>query len=61
MRASGHAQITIDGVSDLAPVVFGAPGVMFFLGATTLEILGFMVDPIAHKLIPRNFLEPTES
>ena len=60
-RSSGHAQITIDGVSDLVPVIFGAAGEMSFLGATTLEILGFMVDPITQRLVPRNFLEPIES
>ncbi len=26
------------------------------LGATALEVLGFVVDPVAKKLIPRNLL-----
>jgi clan AA aspartic protease len=60
-RPSGHARITIQGVSDLVPIIFGPRGEMIFLGATTLEILGFLVDPISQSLIPRDFLEPTES
>ena len=60
-RPSGHARITIQGVSDLVPVIFGSRGEMIFVGATTLEILGFLVDPISQSLVPRDFLEPTES
>ena len=38
------------------PVAFGEPGEEAVLGATALEILGLLVDPVNQKLIPRNLL-----
>jgi aspartyl protease family protein len=52
-REAGYARIAIDGTADLVPVSFGARGEPPMLGATTLEILGFVVDPIEQKLVPR--------
>ena len=52
-REAGFAWIAIDGTADLVPVSFGARGELPLLGATTLEILGFVVDPIDLKLVPR--------
>jgi hypothetical protein len=36
------------------PVAFGEPGEEAVLGATALEVLGLLVDPVAKKLLPRN-------
>ena len=36
------------------PIAFSEPGAEAVLGATALESLGFMVDPVAQKLIARN-------
>ena len=46
--------LTIDGRKAPVPVAFGEGGEASVLGATALEILGFLVDPIAQKLVPRN-------
>ncbi len=48
--------LTIDGRKAPVPVAFGEPGEEAVLGATALEVLGFVVDPVAKKLIPRNLL-----
>jgi len=48
--------LTIDGRKAPVPVAFGEPGEEAILGATALEVLGFVVDPVAKKLIPRNLL-----
>ena len=48
----GMAQMTIDGSEWPCPVIFG-PEDQYLLGATTLEIFGFMVDPVAGELVPR--------
>jgi clan AA aspartic protease len=46
--------LTIDGRK--VQVAFGEPGEEAVLGATALEGLGFMVDPVAKKLVPRDLL-----
>jgi len=46
--------LTIDGRKAPVPVAFGEPGEAAVLGATALESLGLLVDPVAQKLIPRN-------
>lgn len=46
--------LTIDGRKAPVPVAFGEPGEEAVLGATALESLGFLVDPVAQKLVPRN-------
>jgi len=48
--------LTIDGRKAPVPVAFGEPGEEAVLGATALETLGFVVDPVAKKLIERNLL-----
>jgi predicted aspartyl protease len=48
--------LTIDGRKAPVPVAFGEPGEEAVLGATALEGLGFMVDPVAKKLVPRDLL-----
>ncbi len=51
----GMARIGIDGIDGIewhCPVIFGPEG-QYLLGATTLEIFGLMVDPVAGELVPR--------
>ncbi len=48
--------LTIDGRKAPVPVAFGESGEEAVLGATALEVLGFVVDPVAKKLIARNLL-----
>lgn len=48
--------LTIDGRKAPVEVAFGEPGEEAVLGATALEGLGFLVDPVAKKLIPRDLL-----
>jgi clan AA aspartic protease len=48
--------ITIDGRKAPVQVAFGEPGEAQVLGATALEGLGFMVDPVGKKLVPRELL-----
>ena len=46
--------MTIDGRKGAVQVAFGEPGEEAVLGATSLEGLGFLVDPVAQKLVPRD-------
>ena len=48
--------LTVDGRKAPVEVAYGEPGEEAVLGATALEGLGFMVDPVAKKLIPRDLL-----
>ena len=48
--------LTIDGRKAPVEVAFGEVGEAAVLGATALEGLGFIVDPVAKKLVPRNLL-----
>lgn len=52
--------LTIDGRKAPVPVAFGEPGEEAVLGATALEGLGLMVDPVAKKLVPRDLLALVE-
>lgn len=56
-RAVGQAWVSIDGRGGIVPVAFGDRGEPVLLGATTLEILGFTVDPVEQKLVPRPLRE----
>ena len=47
----GTARVRVQGRSRGCPVIFGPDG-EYILGATSLEILGFMVDPIGEQLMP---------
>ena len=44
--------LTVDGRKAPVPVAFGEPGEEAVLGATAIEALGFLVDPVAKKLVP---------
>jgi predicted aspartyl protease len=46
--------MTIDGRKASVSVAYGEPGERVVLGLTALEALGFIADPVAKKLIPRN-------
>ena len=46
--------LTIDGRKAPVPVAFGELGEESVLGATALETLGFMVDPVGEKLVARD-------
>ena len=48
--------LAIDGRKAPVEVAFGEAGEEAVLGATALEGLGFMVDPVAKKLVPRDLL-----
>lgn len=47
----GEARFSFRGKERTAPVIFGDPGV-FLLGATTLENLGLILDPLRRELKP---------
>jgi clan AA aspartic protease len=55
-RDVGAALFTINGKRLPVPVAFGDPGEEPVLGATALESMGFAVDPIEQKLVPRPLL-----
>ena len=48
--------MAIDGRKGAVQVAFGEPGEEAVLGATSLEGLGFLVDPVGRKLVPRDLL-----
>jgi predicted aspartyl protease len=53
-RDTAAVLLTIDGRKACVPVAFGEPGEKAVLGATALESLGFLVDGVAHNLVPRS-------
>ncbi|HEX9761157.1 MAG TPA: aspartyl protease family protein, partial [Candidatus Acidoferrales bacterium] len=56
VRPVGPVRMTIDGKSLSIPVAFSEEGEKPTLGVTALEVLGFTVDPIERKLVPRKHL-----
>lgn len=50
-KAVGNALFEFEGKLRAAPVIFGDKGI-FLLGATTLEALGLILDPIRRQLKP---------
>lgn len=56
VRPVGPVKMTIEGRSLTLPVTFCEPGEEAVLGVTALEVLGFAVDPIEMKLVPRKHL-----
>lgn len=48
--------LVIDGRKAPVEVAYGEQGEAAVLGATGLEGLGFLVDPVAKRLIPRDLL-----
>ncbi|OGS50184.1 MAG: hypothetical protein A3K65_05375 [Euryarchaeota archaeon RBG_16_68_12] len=49
-RPVGEALVELEGVRRHVPVAFGGPEDAALLGVTALEILGFEVDPVTHRL-----------
>jgi predicted aspartyl protease len=50
-KGVGNALFELGGKVRAAPVIFGEQGI-FLLGATTLEALGLILDPIRRQLKP---------
>jgi predicted aspartyl protease len=50
----GRIWATINGVSDVTPVVFGEDDTQPLLGAVTMEQLLLAVDPVQQRLVPTN-------
>ncbi len=50
-KSIGNAYFEYEGKVRAAPVIFGDEGV-FLLGATTIEALGMILDPIRRELKP---------
>jgi predicted aspartyl protease len=55
-RDTGVGIIEYEGVRAGAPVIFGKQEDTSILGATTLEALGYQVDPVTKKLKPIELL-----
>ena len=53
-RDTSAVLLTINGRKAAVPVAFAEEGEESVLGATSLEALGLMVDPIGEKLVPRD-------
>jgi predicted aspartyl protease len=53
-RFLGEARLTVADLGETltCPIIFGPPGSLYLLGATTLEIFGVDVDPVARCLKP---------
>lgn len=49
---AGQARIAYNGIERVCPILFGEEEDIFLLGATTLEILRLMVDPVNRQLVP---------
>ena len=56
-RGLCYAEAEVDGVRDLIPIALGAEGEEPLVGYTTLEILGFKLNPITRKLEPTTPIE----
>ena len=55
-RDIGGLLLSIDGRKGPVPVAFAESGEHSILGATALEGLGLLVDPVGEKLVQRNLL-----
>ena len=55
-RETGSALMEYDGVRAGVGVIFGEAGDPLLLGVTSLESLGYQVDPVAGKLKPTEML-----
>ncbi|MCH8192051.1 MAG: aspartyl protease family protein [Chloroflexi bacterium] len=48
----GEARLRLDGRQRTTVVIFGPPGAMPLIGATTLELFNLGVDTVAGRLVP---------
>lgn len=53
-RETTAVLLTVEGRRAAIAVAFGEPSEEAVLGATALETLGLMVDPVARRLVPRS-------
>jgi predicted aspartyl protease len=51
-RPLGEALFQINGEAGTSPVIFGEKGDSTLLGSVSLEVLGFMLDPLKRELRP---------
>ena len=56
LRRVGLATFTVAGETEDASVMFGEEGSEPILGLTVLQSLGFLIDPLRHRLLPRSAL-----
>ena len=56
VRRVGLATFTVAGETEDASVMFGEEGSEPILGLTVLQSLGFLVDPLRERLLPRSAL-----
>jgi predicted aspartyl protease len=49
-RQLGNLEVEIESQRDVVPITIGEDGEVDLVGYTTLEILGFKVDPVTSKL-----------
>lgn len=55
-RETAGAIFYIDGRQANVTVIVGEPGDPHLLGATALETLGFVIDPIGKRLVPQEYI-----
>lgn len=55
-RETGGVLLRYDGASSVVPVVFGDAADPAVMGVTTLEALGYQVDPVSGELKPTEML-----
>jgi len=55
-RDTAGAIVRVDGVEANVTLVIAEPGDGHLLGAAALESLGFSVDPVSQRLVPRALL-----
>ncbi|MFQ6086177.1 MAG: aspartyl protease family protein [Candidatus Bathyarchaeia archaeon] len=55
-RDGATALVRVRGKVDEVPILFGESGDAAIMGITTLEILGFELDPITRQLKPTEYL-----
>ena len=56
LRRVGLARFIVAGVSRHAEVMFGNEGGQPIVGGTLLQSMGFLVDPLRERLLPRSAL-----
>ena len=54
--ALGETRVRIENREQTVPIMFAPDDTMPLVGATTLEILGLGIDPLAETLVPVNAL-----
>ena len=55
-RDTGIVRFTYEGVTEGVSAVFGMEGDPVVMGVTALEVLGYQVDPVHHRLVRTDML-----